>query len=193
MKKNNSCLLPNFSNNNKISISIVSDDTADSIVQKILDTEWGFAIDKDNSQIKEEWNSSIYQFLIRIDNQLKRKQVDTQIREEVQKKLSSALLIDKTESTDGEEDLEAVIPQAELDTKKQKHEVALNQQLQIVFGQDRNLMDIFKNQFKHEMYSNMIIHIGKSVLSSYLVTDIKDLNKAVQSFLENQYSVVYQF
>lgn len=193
MKKNNSCLLPNFSNNNKISISIVSDDTADSIVQKILDTEWGFAIDKDNSQIKEEWNSSIDQFLIRIDNQLKRKQVDTQIREEVQKKLSSALLIDKTKSTDSEEDLEAVIPQAELDTKKQKHEVALNQQLQIVFGQDRNLMDIFKNQFKHEMYSNMIIHIGKSVLSSYLVTDVKDLNKAVQSFLEYQYSVVYQF
>ena len=76
MKKNNSCLLPNFSNNNKISISIVSDDTADSIVQKILDTEWGFAIDKDNSQIKEEWNSSIDQFLIRIDNQLKRKQAD---------------------------------------------------------------------------------------------------------------------
>ena len=122
-----SCVKPNFTSTNRISIVVNEGDNVDSLVQKILDKKWGFALSKDESEDQLTWEDSIKNFLDAVEKHLKGKGVNSEIITNVKSSLQTNLLSNAL-SVEDSEDNEAEIPDAELDTSKQKAEIKLSTQ-----------------------------------------------------------------
>ena len=187
-----SCVKPNFTSKNRISIVINSDDDVDSLVQKFLQKNWSFAVSKKESQNPDEWESSIDTYLNSIDKYLKNKQIQEDVINEVIGTLKTSLLSNDLE-VDEAEDNEAEIPDAELDTSKQKVEIKLSTQLRNIFGDDKILSNNFQKQFKSNIFQRIIIQIGNSIESSKIVYDIDSLNKAIMQYQSKQHEIIYSF
>ena len=186
------CLKPNFTSKNRISITISNDDNADSILSKILAKKWGFAITKTESESPDEWEDSIQLYVNAIERNLQTKGVSQNIINEIKEKVNIQLLSNDLEVEDSEDNA-AEIPDAELDTSKQKEEIKLSVQLRNIFGDDKILQQKFFKQFKHDIYTRSIINIGKSVTTSKIIYDIHTLNKAIMDYQSQLHSIVYNF
>lgn len=186
------CVKPNFTSNNRISIVVNSDDNVDSLVQKIMYKKWGFALSKSESEDESTWEESIGNFLNAIDRHLKGKGVNSEIISEVKSNLQTNLLSNTIFVSDVE-DNDPEIPDAELDTSKQKIEIKLSTQLRNIFGDDRILTNNFYKGFKSEIFRRTIIQIGNSVSTSKIVYDINTLNRAIMQYQSELHNILYTY
>lgn len=186
------CKKPNFTSKNRISITIHSDDNADSILETILGKRWGFAINEQESESPDNWNDSISLFINAIEKHLQNKGVDQNMINEIKTKLSVALTSNEIDVEDNEDNA-AEIPEAGLDLSKQKEQIKLDIQLRNIFGDDRILKQKFFSQFKHNIFTKSIIRIGKSVTTSAIVYNIEELNKTLMAYQQQLHENVYNF
>ena len=187
-----SCVKPNFTSTNRISIVVNEGDNVDSLVQKILDKKWGFALSKDESEDQLTWEDSIKNFLDAVEKHLKGKGVNSEIINNVKSSLQTNLLSNAL-SVEDSEDNEAEIPDAELDTSKQKAEIKLSTQLRTIFGDDKILTDNFYKEFKSEIFRRTIIQIGNSVSTSKIIYDVDSLNRAIMQYQSKLHNILYTY
>ena len=187
-----SCLKPNFSSEKQINIVVNKDDNVDSLVKKFVTSEWSFALSKDESLDQTTWEDSIEDYLNSIEKYLKSQNIEQNVINEVKDNIKTTLLTNNTE-VEEDSDNDPEIPDAELDTSKQKTEIKLNTQLRNIFGDDRILTNNFKKQFKSEIFRRTIIQIGNSVDSSKIVYDIDSLNKAIMNYQSQLHNILYTY
>ena len=142
------CKKPNFTSTNRISIVINSDDNVNSLTQKFLEKNWSFAVSKNESQDPDGWETSVDIYLSSIDRYLKNKGINQEDINQVKENVKNSILSNSIEVEEND-DNEAEIPDAELDTSKQKTEIKLSTQLRNIFGDDRILSDNFQKEFKY--------------------------------------------
>lgn len=187
-----SCVKPNFTSKNRISIVVNLDDNANSLTQKIIYKKWGFALYKNESEDQSTWEESISNFLNAIEKHLNGKGVNPEIIAEIKSNLQTNLL-SNTLPVEDQEDNEAEIPDAELDTSKQKAEIKLSTQLRNVFGDDRILTNNFYKGFKSEIFRRTIIQIGNSVSTSRIIYDVDTLNRAIMQYQSELHNILYTY
>lgn len=186
------CKKPNFTSTNRISIVINSDDNVNSLTQKFLKKNWSFAVSKNESQDPDGWETSVDTYLNSIDRYLKNKGINQENINQIKENIKNSVLSNSIEVEEND-DNEAEIPDAELDTSKQKTEIKLSTQLRNIFGDDRILSDNFQKEFKSEIFQRTIIQIGNTVNNSRIVYDIDTLNRAIMQYQSRLHNILYSF
>lgn len=186
------CLKNNFFSTDKVNIGVSKDSNVDSLVDKIIGYEWGFAISREESQFPEDFENSIQNFIEVVASDLKSKGVSDSTINEIKNKLKIRILSNDVEVEESEES-SAEIPDAELDTSKQITVNKLDQQLRSIFGNDEVLKNNFLRTFKHDIYAKTIINIGNSIESSSISYDVESLNNAIIKYQNTQHKIIYEF